>query len=433
MRSIACLAAGFVMWIAASICASGVAGAQDGRDVPTFSKHVAPILYKHCTSCHRPGEIAPMSLLTYADARPWAKSIRDEVSEGHMPPWHAEARRGTFLNERRLSDGEKSTLLKWASNGAPEGDPADAPPRPEYAEGWALGTPDVVLEMQEDYAVPADGVLQYEYFYIPTNFTDVKWVQAVEVRPGNRSVVHHVLAYYRAVPDLQRTPVIQPRHPMAPPPSPPGRRPVQQLPLGRRLLATYAPGTNPQIMPRGTALRLEPGGVVELQIHYATRGEAATDRTKVGLVFSREEKPREVLASAFTNATLVLPPGKANVAVDTDVTFLQDATVWGLFPHTHVRGKKWRYALELPDGTRQTVLDIPRYDANWQTFYMFKDPLQIPRGAKLVATAWFDNSAGNPANPDPKSEVRWGDQTWEEMHYTGILVSPSQAATPVKR
>jgi hypothetical protein len=406
----------------------GQSSQATGKDTPTFTKHVAPILYKHCTTCHRPGEIAPMSLLTYDDARPWAAAIRDEVGEGHMPPWHADARRGTFLNERRLPDDEKATLLKWASNGAPMGDPKDLPAAPEYAEGWALGKPDLVLEMQEDYKVPADGAVQYEYFYIRTNFTDVKWVQGVEIRPGNRKVVHHILAYYRAVPDLQRTPIIQPRHPMAPPPSAPGQRPVQQLPLGRRLLATYAPGTNPQIMPPGTALRLEKGGVIELQIHYATSGEAATDRTKIGFVFAKEPTdgsaaPREILATAFTNATLVLPPGKANVAVDTDITFLQDATVWGLFPHTHVRGKKWRYALEFPDGARQTVLDIPKYDANWQTFYMFKDPLQVPRGAKLVATAWYDNSSANKANPDPKVEVRWGDQTWEEMHYTGILLS----------
>ena len=424
LRAARLLAAASLLHAAAlSAFIQGQSPATDAKDIPTFSKHVAPILYANCTPCHRPGEIAPMSLMTYEDARPWAKAIRDEVSEGHMPPWHADARRGTFLNERRLSDGDKATLLKWASNGAPQGDPADLPPPPQYADGWAIGTPDVVLEMPEDYKVPADGAVQYEYFYIPTNFTDIKWVQAVEIRPGNRRLVHHVLAYYRAVPDLQRTPVIQPRHPMAPPPSPPGQRPVQQLPLGRRLLATYAPGTNPQVMPRGTALRLEKGGVIELQIHYATNGEAGTDRTKVGLVFSKEEKRREVLASAFTNATLVLPPGKANVAVETDITFLQDATVWGLFPHTHVRGKKWRYVLEFPDGQRQTVLDIPRYDANWQAFYIFKDPLQVPRGAKLVATAWYDNSAGNKANPDPKSEVRWGDQTWEEMHYSGILLS----------
>jgi hypothetical protein len=394
--------------------------------VPTFSKDVAPILYQNCVSCHRPGEIAPMSLLTYADARPWAKSIAEEVETGRMPPWHADAPPGTFHAERRLSDEQKQTLIGWARNGSPQGDPADLPPAPAFTEGWSIGTPDIVLEMPEAYAVPADGIVNYEYFYIPTNFTEPTWIQAVEVRPGNREVVHHALAYYRAAPDLQRTALITPSHPAPPPPSPAGTRPPRALPYGRRLIGSYAPGTNPQVMPPGTALRLEAGGVIELQVHYTTTGTTASDRTKIGFVLSKTPKPREVLASAFLNPTLVLPPGADNVRVEADITFLQDATVWGLFPHTHVRGKRWRYVLETPDGFRRTVLDIPKYDFNWQTYYVFSSPLQVPRGAKLIATAWYDNSIGNPSNPDPKMEVRWGDQVWDEMHYTGILVSPGK-------
>lgn len=177
--------------------------------VPTFSKDVAPILYTHCTSCHRPGQIAPMSLLTYADARPYARAILEEVGDGHMPPWHAEAAPGTFLNERRLTAAEKTTLLAWASGGAPEGDPKDKPPPPSHADGWRIGKPDVVFEA-ETYQVPATGAFSYEHFFIPTDFKDVKWIKAVEVRPGNRAVVHHVLAYYRATPDLQRTLIMSP-------------------------------------------------------------------------------------------------------------------------------------------------------------------------------------------------------------------------------
>ena len=373
-----------------------------------------------------------MSLLTYADARPWAKSIAEQVRDGHMPPWHAEAPVDTFRGERRLSDADKATIVKWASGGAPEGNPADLPSPPSFPEGWAMGTPDAIFEMQEDYKVPAEGVVNYEYFYVPTNFTGAKWVQAVEVRPGNRSVVHHILAYYRAAPDLQRTPLIRPSHLAGPPPSPAGTHAPQALPFGRRLIGSYAPGTNPQVMPPGTALRLEAGGIIELQIHYTTTGSPASDRTRVGLVFSKEPTPREVLASAFLNPTFVLPAGKADVEVQSDVTFLQDATVWGLFPHTHVRGKKWRYVLELPNGSRRTVLDVPRYDFNWQTYYVFRDPLEIPAGARLIATAWYDNSAANRSNPDPKMDVRWGDQVWDEMQYTGILVSPAQPPKPLK-
>jgi hypothetical protein len=432
MRLTLCVSAA-ALWIGAvAFAAPEQYAASDMKDVPTFARDVAPILYKNCTSCHRPGEIAPMSLLTYEDARPWAKAIRDEVSEGHMPPWHAEAPHGTFVNERRLTEDEKATIVKWASNGAPKGDPTLLPAVPKYADGWAIGKPDLVFEMQEDYKVPADGIVQYEYFYIPTNFTEAKWVQAIEVRPGNRAVVHHVLAYYRAAPDVQRTPVLRPNAPNSriSNDTPDGLRPPKRGLPPRRILATYAPGTNPQVMPAGTALRLEPGGIIELQMHYTPNGEAASDRTKVGLVFAKGENPREVRVSQFLNGVFTLPAGAADVAVDTDVSFLQDTTVWGIFPHTHLRGKKWRYVLELPDGTKKTILDVPRYDFNWQTYYMFAEPLQIPKGSKLVSTAWYDNSAANTSNPDPTVDVKWGDQTWEEMQYTGILFSPAQAPAP---
>lgn len=404
--------------------------------VPTFTRDVAPILFKNCASCHRPGEIAPMSLLTYEDARPWAKSIRDEVLDGTMPPWHADAPHGTFLNERTLTAGEKDTLTKWANGGAPKGDPADLPPVPAFPDGWTVGTPDVVLEMEEAYKLPAEGTIQYEYFYLPTNFTDVKWVKSIEVRPGNREVVHHVLVYYRAAPDLQRTPVLRPTNPETariPLERASGVRvsPARQGLPPRRLLATYAPGTVSQIAPAGTAFRLEPGGIIELQMHYTTKGEPTTDRTRVGLVYSKDASPIEVRPGQFINGSFTLPAGAADVEVKADIEFLQDATVWGLFPHTHLRGKKWDYKMILPDGTASTILSVPNYDFNWQTYYMFAEPLKVPKGAKIVSTAWYDNSAGNKSNPDPKSDVKWGDQTWEEMQYTGILFTPSVPPTPI--
>ena len=424
-----------VVWI--GVVASAVPGAreQDAAKtpaaVPTFSKDVAPILYKNCTACHRPGEIAPMSLLSYDKARPYAKAIREEVQDGTMPPWHAEAAHGTFLNERGLTDAEKDILIRWASNGAPEGDPKDLPPAPTYEEGWTIGKPDVVLEMAEDYKVPADGVIEYEYFYVPTNFTEPKWIQAIEVRPGDRKVVHHVLVYHKAQPDVPRgAPVLQlNRAQMQLPPPKPGNRPARRDQIPGRLLATYAPGTNPQVYPAGTAVRLEPGGVLELQMHYTANGEAATDRTKVGLIFAKDPSPREIRVSHFFNTKFSLPAGSTDTRVDADVSFVNDAIVWGLFPHTHVRGKKWEYVLELPDGTKQTILSVPRYDFNWQTYYMFKEPLKIPKGARIVSSAWYDNSPANRSNPDPKADVTWGDQTWEEMQYTGVLFSPAATAT----
>ena len=404
---------------------------KSSSPVPTYTKDVAPILFKNCTGCHRPGEIGPMSLLTYEDVRPRAKDIRDKIDEGAMPPWHADMPHGTFVNERGLTDQEKSTIFRWVANGAPKGDPKDMPGTPDYPKGWSIGTPDVVFEMQEDYKVPADDVVQYEYFYIPTNFKEPKWVQAIEVRPGNRNVVHHVLVRYKAKPDIQRTPVVKLNPDISNfGPTVPGLRPVVKDDVPVRLLATYAPGTNPQVFAPGTALRLEPGGVLELQMHYTSAGQDETDRTRVGMIFSKDPAPREVRAGQFFNTTLRLPAGAANVAVDADLEFLQDATVWGLFPHTHVRGKKWEYVLQLPDGSKKKILSVPRYDFNWQTYYMFKEPLQIPKGAKILSTAWYDNSPANRANPDPSVDVKWGDQTWEEMQYTGILYSPAATSSP---
>ena len=404
---------------------------QPAANVPAFSKDVAPILYKHCVSCHRPGEAAPMSLLTYEQARPYARAIANAVTNRTMPPWHAEAPAGTFHNERTLSDRERNVLIAWAAGGAVNGDPKDLPPSPTFSEGWALGKPDVVLEMQEDYPVPAKGTVQYEWLYIPTNFSEPKWVKSLEIRPGNRSVVHHVLIYYRAKPDGKTPPVARgnQKDQSNPPPDEPGvsthprRTDLQGMPP--RLLATYAPGTNPQVAPAGTAFRLEPGGILELQMHYTANGQPATDRTKVGLTFATEPSPREVRPQHFMNMRLKLPAGARDVAVTTDLEFLQDATVWGIFPHTHLRGNRWAYNLVLPSGETRSILSVPRYDFNWQTYYMFTEPLRVPKGSKIVSTAWYDNSAANKNNPNQNADVFWGDQTWQEMQYTGVLLSPN--------
>jgi hypothetical protein len=188
-------------------------------------------------------------------------------------------------------------------------------------------------------------------------------------------------------------------------------------------MATYAPGTNPQAAPAGTAFRLEPGGIIELQMHYTATGKPTTDRTKIGITFSKDREPRELFAQHFMNMQMKLPAGAANVSITTDLEFVQDATVWGIFPHTHLRGKRWAYQLVLANGDTRPILSVPRYDFNWQTYYLFKEPLRVPKGAKIVATAWYDNSAANKSNPDPTKEVLWGEQTWQEMQYTGVLLS----------
>ena len=402
------------------------AAPQTTEAVPTFTRDVAPILYANCVTCHRPGEIAPMSLISYQDVRPWARAMTKQIADGAMPPWHADSPTGTFSNERKLTAAEKATIERWAAAGAPEGDPSDLKPPPTFAQGWRIGTPDAIFEMDEDYPVPARGTVQYEHFYIPTNFTDVKWLKAIEARPGNRALVHHILVYYEAPPDGPRiVPALQPNrdHSRIEDRNPPGNRPPRNTGFQARLLATYAPGTDAQVFPEGTALRLAPGGLLHLQVHYTANGTAGTDRSKVGLIFAKEPPPEELRAGQFINAQFTIPAGAINYEVSTDVTFMQDALLRGIFPHTHVRGKRWSYTLELPDGTKQPLLSVPKYDFNWQTYYMFREPLAVPKGARIISTAWYDNSAANKSNPDPTIAVKWGDQTWEEMQYTGILYS----------
>jgi hypothetical protein len=411
-------------------CVSIVAAMAQSGETPTFSKDVAPILFKNCVSCHRPGEMAPMSLLTYAQARPFARSIREKVELGTMPPWHAEAPAGTFLNERQLTSTEKGILVRWASNGAPEGDPKDMPPVPSFPTGWTIGTPDAIFTMAKPYDVPASGEIAYQFVQIPTNFTEDKWAQAIEIRPGVRSVVHHVLVFAsepggtpRQQPFVQR------------PGGGNGRGAAQVAPAlaaalrGRAqnaatnrgpLIATTAPGTNAQLFQPGKAMRIKAGSILTLQIHYTATGKAEKDSTSVGFIFAKEPPQQEVRSSAFVNAQLTIPAGATNHRVDSVIDFNQDAHIVALFPHTHLRGKNWEYQLTYPDGREEVVLAVPRYDFNWQTYYQFAKPIAAPKGSTLRAIAHYDNSANNKANPDPKVEVRWGDQTWEEMQYSGI-------------
>ena len=393
-------------------------------DTPTFTKDVAPILYKHCASCHRSGDIAPMSLLTYEETRPWAKSIREKVASGQMPPWHAVAPHGTFANDRRLSEQEKDTLTRWVNGGSPKGDPKDLPPAPKFTDGWEIGTPDAVISMPKEYEVPASGTIDYQYFEAPTNFTEDKWVQAIEVRPGARSVVHHVLVFCREPGATLQTPAFVPVVPEMPAARPNANAPSRPQP--RALIATTAPGTNAMTFQPGRALRIRAGAVLQFQMHYTSNGTAAKDRSSVGLVFAKQPPQEEIRTSAFVNPLFVLPPGESNQAVDSAIRFTEDARIYALFPHTHLRGKSWEYRLVYPDGRTEVVLSVPKYDFNWQTYYIFTKPLTVPKGSRLEATAHYDNSTANPWNPDPKVAVRWGEQTWQEMQYSGITYSVTE-------
>jgi copper type II ascorbate-dependent monooxygenase-like protein len=398
--------------------------AQTTASSPTFAKDVAPILYKNCANCHRPGEIAPMSLLTYEQARPWAKAIREQVASGQMPPWHAGESHGTFANDRRLSEQEKATLIAWVDSGALKGEEKDLPPAPTFADGWEIGAPDVVISMPKPYEVKGEGTIDYQYFQVPTNFTEDKWVQAIEARPGARSVVHHILVFCRE-PD-GANPKSAPYKQVVPHMSANAhaQRPAQATEARRQnpgaLIATTAPGTNAMIFKPGTALRIKAGSVLTFQLHYTTNGAAASDTSSVGFIFAKQPPQMEVRSSDFTNRIFRIPPGANNEAVESAIEFKEDVRIFALFPHTHLRGKSWEYRLIYPDGRKEVVLSVPRYDFNWQTYYIYAKPLAVPKGARLEATAHYDNSAANPWNPDPKVMVRWGEQTWEEMQYSGI-------------
>jgi hypothetical protein len=262
--------------------------------------------------------------------------------------------------------------------------------------------------MPKEFEVPESGEVAYQYFQVPTNFNEDKWVQAIEVRPGSRSVVHHVLVFCREPgQSLQPMPFSQ-------------IVPKIGVQRGGSLIATTAPGTNAMILPPGKALLIHAGAVLLFQVHYTTNGTATKDRSSVGIIFAKQPPQQEVRSSAFINPLFVIPPGANNHQVDSAIQFNEDSHIIGLIPHTHLRGKSWEYHMVYPDGRSEVILSVPKYDFNWQTFYVFTKPLAAPKGARLEATAHYDNSTTNRFNPDPKATVHWGDQTWEEMQYTGI-------------
>jgi mono/diheme cytochrome c family protein len=359
--------------------------AKKAVKVVTFTKDVAPIFNKNCVGCHRAGEIAPMSLMSYKEARPWARSIKEKVAGRVMPPWHADPQYGEFSNDRRLSQQDIDTITAWVDGGAKEGNPKDLPPQPQFVEGWNIGKPDAIFYLPQEYSVPATGVVDYKYFSVPTNFKEDMWVQAAEIRPGSRAVVHHIIVFVQN-----------------------GKEP-------QRLLVGYAPGEQPAVISKGLARKIPAGSNLIFQVHYTPNGVEAKDRSYVGVIFAKEPPQRELLTRPVMNGKFAIPPGDPNYQVDSTYTFTEDAHIHSLMPHMHLRGKDFQYRITYPDGTSKIILSVPRYDFAWQSYYMLKVPVPAPKGARLDCVAHFDNSEKNKFNPDPKKEVRWGDQTWEEM------------------
>ena len=381
----------------------------------TFTKDVAPIIQKNCQVCHRPGEIAPMAFMSYKEVRPWARSIREKVTTRQMPPWFADPSHGEFSNDCRLSQKDIDTIAAWVENGAKEGDPKDMPPNPAFPEGWQIGKPDVVLTMPTEYSVPADGVIPYKYFAVPTNFTEDRYVQFAEIRPGDRSHVHHVIVAVR-YPDqgaLPKAGEITPESLAA------LRRPSSGQPASAEdsdgRLVGWAPGEAPLILHPGQGKLVKRGSVLTLQVHYTTNGKPGADRTSIGLIFSKVPVEKRVITAGAVAHSLVIPPGDPNYESTAVFAFKEDSHIDSLHPHMHLRGKDFKYTLVYPDGSSKVLLSVPRFDFSWQLTYFLKEPVAAPKGSRLEVIAHHDNSTRNKFNPDPTKEVRWGEQTWDEM------------------
>ena len=355
-----------------------------------------------------------MSLLSYEDARPWARAIQESVALGRMPPWFADPRYGEWSNAHVLSDAEKRTISQWVESGARRGDPSDAPEPREFLAGWNIGVPDMVLELPEAFRVPAEGVIDYQYLVIPTGVEEDRWITAAEVRPGNRKVVHHVLAFVRpkgsswlegAVPGKVFVP------------GKAKKKDRRQSANGyREVLTGFAPGKEPVSWIGSEYAKLLPAGAdIVLQLHYTASGEEVFDRTTIGLRFRDEPPAKRVVTMLASNGKFVIPPGVAAHPVESKWVLNRDVELVSLLPHMHLRGKDFQFDLRYPDGRTEVLLKVPRYDFDWQFYYYLKEPMLLPAGTAIECLAHFDNSPNNPDNPDPSAEVRWGDQSWEEM------------------
>jgi hypothetical protein len=384
-------------WLTAS------ASTPTAASSPTFSRDIAPILFKSCVECHRRSGMAPMSLMTYDDVRPWARAVRTKVSSREMPPWGADPAIGKFANDISLTQSQIDTIAAWVDAGSPEGNAAELPKPPVFAEGWSIGQPDLIFTMVKPFTVPADGTVPYYYITIPTNLKQDIWIRGVELKPTDRRVVHHIIS------DL----VEGDGKPVDP--TPKLRKDPGLKELGG--IGGLVPGRLYEPFDEGVARKIPAGANIVLQMHYTTIGQPIVDQTQIGVVLAKEP-PSKLRASAggqMPNTSFVIPPGNPNYEVTAKTTFQKDTYLSTLYPHMHVRGKDVSYKVIYPDGREEVVLRVPKYDFNWQTSYKLAEPKFMPKGTTLMVIAHYDNSAANRFNPDPTATVRWGDQTWEEM------------------
>jgi peroxiredoxin len=375
----------------------------------TYSRQISRIIQTHCQECHRPGQVGPFKLMKYSDAAAWSDAIREVVAQRIMPPWHADSKPGMFANDPQLSDADRNALLAWVDAGCPEGDRADLPEPKKYIEEWGIGTPNEILKANEEKKVPAQapaGGIPYQYVLVGKPFAQERWVRAAEVRAGNPGVVHHIVVH-----------ILKPGQKLS---TLTNSGSIVGLLLTRPQdqpdqLISFVPGDRPIYLPKGQARRLVKGSQLVFEVHYTPNGKAGVDRSAIGLVYAEGPPSLEVKNAQAVNWMFRIPARAADYKVRAEYVFPQDALLLTLNPHMHLRGKSFEYRLRTPDGKEEVLLRVPKYDFNWQHTYIFATPKPVAKGSKLLCLGHFDNSEGNPNNPDPSKAVEWGDQTWDEM------------------
>ncbi|HZR25191.1 MAG TPA: hypothetical protein VFA59_16465 [Vicinamibacterales bacterium] len=427
-----------------------VPSAHAASPTPTFTKDIAPILYNRCVTCHRAGEVAPMALMTYDDVRPWAKAIKRKVENREMPPWGADPHFGKFKDDQSLTAEQIVTIATWVDAGAPKGNDADLPPAPKFAAGWSHGAPDYVIDMPIDFEIPAEGEVPVTDFFSKTPFDHDVYVKALEVRPGTNAVVHHAGLYVidRLPPGaklvdgrivdangkaMSRNQVARAN----------GGTTTEEI----QKLLSFVPGRGYESYQGDAGQLIKAGSYIDFYMHYTPTGTPQKDRTRLGLYVAKagqdvghqiyhsfsaagpttyivEGQPYAPQRQKRDDPNAVeggvnlpnIPPYAENWKVVSIHTIKEPITLYGLTPHLHLRGKSMKYVLTLPDGQEETLLDVPKYDFNWQLYYELESPRHIPAGSKVTVTTLFDNSGKNPYNPAPEKEVFWSEQSWDEMY-----------------
>ena len=387
-------------------CIIGRVAKVDPHGDVTYSNQISRVLNLRCVSCHRPGEVAPFPLTNYDEVNGWGDMICEVIDKGQMPPWFANPKYGKFKNDCRLSDQEKRMIHEWVANGSPEGDPSELPQPPQFVEGWRIPEPDEVIYMREEpYDVPAEGVVEYKYFTVDPGWKEDRWIKAAEARPDNRPVVHHIIVFAVAPKDAGSS-------------------------IRRKSVAGFAPGSPARIYPDGVANFVPAGSKLVFQLHYTPNGSPQKDRSSVGFVFADDSEVEKATGGGLVgNWTFAIPPHDDNHKIVGELVFESDRLLTDMLPHMHLRGKSYRYTAVYPDGKEEILLDVPRYDFNWQLRYEFVEPKLMPKGTTLRGVAYYDNSEENLANPDPSDTVRYGDQTWEEMMHGFFTTIPVEKRT----